>query len=211
MYEENAEIIQLSFNSTKDDERITFIDKGYWFNFKTGKIHYTCRIRPARAARFIKESDTELEVLQPDKLFVYPGKINCRIRWEEAKKRKVNSNDIATLLENAETDYTAVVNRVKESFRDPLSELNPAILIKLHKAFINGDHLVLEDEQGGLLTVADLSRDNAPTSGLLRVVLPAQPKRLALLVEVNDDTLSNLFSVKPLSIVTSDKVIRLLY
>ena len=211
MYEEDTEIIQLSFNSTKDDERMIFTDKGYWFNFKTRKIHYTCKIRPTKAARFIKENDTELEVLQPVKLFVYPGKANSRIRWKAAEKRKINSNDIAALLENAETDYTAVVNRMKETFRDPLAERTPAILIKLHKTFINGDHLVLEDEQGGLLTIADLPDDKTPTSELLRVILPAQPKQFALLVEVNDDIQSNLFSVKPLSIVTFDRIIRLLY
>ncbi|NDV82925.1 hypothetical protein [Bacteroides sp. 51] len=211
MYEKGAEIIQLSFNSTKDTEKMTFTDKGYWFNLKTGKIHYVCKIRPAKVVRFIKGNDTEPEVVKPKLMFVYPGEINSRIRWKEAKKRKVKSSDIKTLLGNAETDYAVVVNRMKESFKDPLAEPTPAVLIKLHKAFINGGHLVLEDGQGGLLTVMDLPEDNAPTSELLRAILPANPEGYALLVEVNEDIQSNLFSVKPLSIITSNRIIRLLY
>lgn len=211
MYEENAHIIQLSFNCTKDEEKRMFFDRGYWFNLKTGKIDYTHRIRPAKVERFIKEDNTEFHVLQPEILFVYPGKLNCRIRWEKAEKRRITPQDIATVLNSAETDYVKAVNRIKESFRDSLADRNPVILVKLHKTFINGDHLVLEDEQGGMLTVTDLSGDSTPTTELLQAILPTQPTGYALLVEVNDDIQTRLFSVKPLSIVNSDRIIRLLY
>lgn len=210
MYELDAEILQLSFNCIKDNEKMTFVDKGYWFDLKSRKIHYTYRTRPIRAARYIKDNNTEFDVLQPEKLFVYPGKTNCRIRWGTTERREVTPKDIAVLHEDAETDYAEIVSRTKEGFRDPLLEY-PAMLIKLHKTFINGDHLVLEDEKGGLLTVMDVPKDNTPTTELLRAVLPAQPVGCALLIEINDDLESDLFSVKPLSIITPDRIIRLLY
>ncbi|MDR0745878.1 MAG: hypothetical protein LBF17_05225 [Mediterranea sp.] len=211
MYEEDAEILQMSFNSTKDNDGWTFIDKGYWFDLKSRRIHYTCKIRPINAERYIKSADTEYDVLQPEILFVYPGKTNCRVRWRKAQRRVATSGDMAVLLESAETDYTDVISKLKESFRDPLAERTPTLLIKLHKAFIYDDHLVLEDERGGLLTVKDLSGDNTPTSELLRAILPAQSVGCALLAEVNDNLKSVLFSVKPLSVITPDRIIRLLY
>lgn len=211
MYEEDAELLQVSFYSIREHERETFMDKGYWFDLKSRKIHYTSKIRPKRAIRYIKGCDTEYDVLQPKILFIYPGRINCRIRWKETQRRAITSKDMAVLLESAETDYTDAVNRMKESFREPLANPAPALLIKLHKAFIHGDHLVLEDEHGGLLTVRDSSDDGAPTSELLRAVLPAQSVGCALLVEVNEDYRPVLFSVKPLSVITPDRIIRLLY
>jgi len=211
LYEENADIIQLSFESTKDVERMLFIDKGYWVNLKNGKIFYTRRQRPTRAAQYIKLPNSEFNVLQPQKLFVYPGKINNRIRWDEAQQREVTTDDRVKLLNYAELNYIQAVNTIKDSFKDPLADHTPTLLIKLHKTFVNGTYLVLEDEQGGLLTVADMSKDNAPTAELLRTILPSAPKDCALLVRVNDDTENDLFSVKPLSVITPNKIIRLLY
>jgi hypothetical protein len=211
MYEDDAEILQVSFNSVEEEEKLIFIDKGYWFDLKTRKIHYTCRFRPIISTRYVKSNDTEFDVLQPEKIFIYPGKINCRIRWMKAQRRSVTSKDMAVLLESAETDYTDAVSRIKESFRDPLAERTPVFLIKLHKAFIHADHLVLEDERGGLLTVKDLSEDRTPTLELLQAILPAESVGYALLVEVNDDSQSVLFSVKPLSVITPDRIIRLLF
>jgi len=211
MYEEGGEIIQLSFSSTKDLQRMSLTDKAYWFNLNTGRIHFTSKIRPIHAAKYIKENDTELDILQPEKLFVYPGRLNSRIRWDHIEKRKITPSDIKRVWEGAEDDYAGIITRVKENFRDPLAERSAAILLRLHKTFINGDHLVLEDEKGGLLTVKDLPEDDAPTSELLRTILPSNPERYALLVEVNDDLQTNLFSVKPLTIVNPDRIIRLLY
>lgn len=211
MYTENTEILQLSFNSTTDLKKRAFVDKGYWFDFKSRKIHYVCKIRAFRAARHIKRHNTEFDILKLKKLFLYPGKINNRVRWNAEVKRETTAKDIAVVIGSARTDYANVVNEIKENFREPLAERTPALLIKLHKAFINGDYLVLEDEQGGLLTVTDSPKDNTPTTELLQAILPAQPVGCALLVEVNDDLQSGLFSVKPLSFITPDKIIRLSY
>lgn len=211
LYETNTEIIQLSFNSIKDNEKKVFIDKGYWVNLNDGFVHYTSKTRPISAGQFIKKEDTEKEVLQPHLLFLQPGRINRRIRWDETETRSVNANDLTTLLGFAQINYTQMVQTIKECYRDPLTEQTPAFLIKLHKSFINGDHLVLEDEQGGLLTVMDLPGDDLPTTELLRTILPSQPDNCALLVQVNDDIENTLFSVKPLTIVTSDQIVRLLF
>lgn len=213
LYEWNTEIIQLSFNSIKDTEKRVFIDKGYWINLKDGHghVHYTSKTRPILAGKFIKKDDTEVNVLQPHLLFLQPGRVNRRIRWDKAERRLVTSNDLTTILGFAQTNYTEMVQFIKECYRDPLTEQTPAFLIKLHKSFINGDHLVLEDEYGSLLTVTDLPDDPLPTTELLRTILPSQADNCALLVQVNDDIENNLFSVKPLTIVTADRIVRLLF
>lgn len=211
LYEEGTEIVQLAFISTKNLNRRVYIDKAYWLNLKSREIQYTCKHRPMSVAKFITKNNTETAVLKANRLYTYPGKINRRIRWGKIEKREITSNEIATIHECAKADYSEVVRAIKESFREPLCERNPAILIKLHRAFINGDHLVLEDEKGAFLTVMDMPGDNMPTSELLQTILPAHPVGCTLLVQVNDDVDMDLFSVKPLSVITPDRIIRLLY
>jgi hypothetical protein len=212
MYKEDAEIIQLSFDRFDDQIKPVPVEKGYWFDLKTHEIHYTCRIRPRRGTQHVKSDDTEFDVLLPEMLFIYQGKVNRRIRWMKAQRRAITPKDLAVLLESAEPDYADAVSRIKETFRDPLIDHAPVLLIKLHKAFVQGDHLVLEDERGGLLTVMDNPvEDDNPTLELLRSILPAQSTGCALLVKVNNNIHLKLFSVKPLSIITPDKIIRLLF
>jgi hypothetical protein len=212
MYKEDAEIIQLSFDRFEEQKKPAPIERGYWFDFKTHEIHCTCRIRPIKGTQHVKSDDTEFDVLLPETLLIYPGKVNRRVRWTKAERRAVTPKDLAVILESAEADYADAVSRIKETFRDPLDNQTPVLLIKLHKAFVQDDHLVLEDEQGGLLTIMDdLADDKNPTAELLRAILPAQPTGYALLVKVNNDIRFKLFSVKPLSIITPDKIIRLMF
>lgn len=211
LFDDHAEIVQLSFVCIKDEDRRIFEDKGYWMSLKNGHIYMTRRLQPFDVAKHIRPGNSEFDVLQPERMFVYPGKLNRRIRWREAKRRTITPDDISAVLNHAEHHYTEMANAMKEFFRDPLAEQSPAVLIGLHQAFVNGDQLVLQDEYGGLLTVMDAPNDRYPTTTLFRSILPADPKGYALLVKVNNETDTGLFSVKPLSVIAPDRIIRLLF
>lgn len=211
LFEDHSEILQLAFVSRKEKEKYLFEDMGYWLDLKKGQILITRRFRPFGAAKYMKENNSEFDVLQLNRMFIYPGKINRRIRWKGVEKRTVTQNDISTVLNYAENNYTEMCNAMKESFRDPLAEQSPAALIKLHKVFANGEHLVLQDQFGGMLTVMDATNDKEPTEMLLQSILPAKPEGCALLIRVNHEIKTRLFSVKPLSIITPNRIIRLLY
>jgi hypothetical protein len=211
LYEENTEIIQLSYNSYDNAGRKAFIDEGYWFNLKSGKIYKSKNYRPYKALRYIKEENTCFEVLQIPKLFIYPGDVNPRARWESQKLRVTTDDDRIKVINSASADYAEVVRTAKSTVKNPLMEKNPVVLLKLNKAYLAGEHIVLKDTQGNRLTVVDLSGQQIYTETLLKSILPENCENHALTAMINNNIKTGMFSVTALSLITYDKIIRLLY
>jgi predicted nucleic acid-binding Zn finger protein len=211
LYEENAEIIQLSYNSYDNAGRKAFVDEGYWFNLKSGKIYKSKNYRPYRALRYIKEDNTCFEVLQIPELFVYPGDVNPRARWESQKLRLAANDDRIRVINAASDDYAEVVKTAKSTIKNPLMEKNPVVLLKLNRAYMAGDHIVLEDRQKNKLTVVDLPEHQIYTETSLKSILPEKCDDIALSAMINNNIKTGIFSVTALSLIVPDKIIRLLY
>jgi hypothetical protein len=211
LYEENAEIVQLSFNSYDNAGRKAFIDEGYWFNLKSGKIYKSKNYRPYSALRHIKEGNSCFEVMQLPELFIYPGDVNPRVRWESMKLRVVTDDDRAKVIKGSSADYAEVVKTAKSTIKNPLMDKNPVVLLRLNKAYIVGEHIVLEDKQGNKLTVLDFPEQQIYTETALKSILPGQCEDIALTAMINSDVKTGEFSVTALSLVAPDKIIRLLY
>jgi hypothetical protein len=211
LYEENAEIIQLSYNSYDDAGRKAVIDEGYWFNLKSGKIYKSKNYRPYKALKYIKEENTCFEALQIPELFIYPGDVNPRARWESQKFRAVTGEDRAKLIAAAVADYAEVVKTAKSTIKNPLMEKNPVVLIKLNRAYIAGEHVVLEDKDCNKLTILDLPSQQIFTQPMLKSVLPQDCGDFALTAMIDNDIKTGMFSITALSIITPNKIIRLLY
>jgi hypothetical protein len=211
MYEENAETVQLSYYSYDNVGRKAIIDEGYWFNLKSGKIYRSKNYRPYKALRYIKEENTCFEILQIPELFIYPGDINPRARWESHKLRLVTNDDRVKIINSASTNYAEMLKTVKASIKNPLSEKNPVVLLCLNKAYIVGEHIVLEDKNGNKITVADLTEQQIYTEMFLKSILPAQCENCALTAMINNNISTGMFYVTALSLIVPDKIIRLLY
>lgn len=211
MYEENAEIIQLSYNTYDNTARKAFIDEGYWFNLKTGRIYRSKNYRPYKALRYIKEENSCFEVLQIPELFIYPGDVNPRVRWESMKLRLATDADRVRVIDGASSDYAEVVKTAKSTIKNPLMEKNPVVLLKLNRAYPAGEHIVLEDTQGNRLTLADLPAQQIHTETILKSILPGRCEDAALAAMINNDLKTGIFSVTALSLIIPGKIIRLLY
>jgi hypothetical protein len=211
MYEKDAEIIQLSYNSYDNAGRKEFIDEGYWFNLQSGKIYKSKNYRPYKALRYIKEENSCFEILKIPELYIYPGNVNPRARWESGKLRLVTIDYRVKLINSASDDYAEIVKTAKSTIKNPLMEKNPVVLLKLNKACIVGKHVVLEDRHGNRITVADLPEQQIFTEMFLKSILPAECENIALTVMINNNIKTGIFSVTPLSLITADKIIRLLY
>jgi hypothetical protein len=211
MYEENAEIIQLSYYSYDNVGRRSFVDEGYWFNLGSGKIYRSKNYRPYKALRFIKEENTCFEILQIPELFIYPGDVNPRARWESHKLRLATNDDRIKVINSASSDYAAVVKSAKASIKNPLSEKNPVVLLKLNRAYLAGERVVLDDGLGYRLTVCDLPDQEIYTEMFCKHVLPGICDNLALTAMINNNLSTGEFSVTALSLIAPDKIIRLLY
>lgn len=211
LYEENAEIVQLSFDSYDNLARKEYVDEGVWLNLSNGKIYKTKNYRPYRAAKYIKEDNTAFNVLKISNLYIYPGDQNPRIRWEnnEVSERNITSEDFSKILPFSKDNFPEMIKLVKNTIKNPLMDKNPVVMISVAKSFINEETLIVEDKSGNKLIINDI--DNSNTTAQLRTFLPASTENLALTVMIHNDLESGLLFAQPLSVITPNKIIRLLY
>lgn len=211
-YEENVDLLQLSFNSYNNEARKEFVDEGQWINLKDGKIYKTKNFRPYKASNYIKADNTNFKKLFLNEMHIYPGDMNPRVRWEGiGEQNDVDSIVLKTVLSFASDNYTDTLKVVKNFIKNPLNDKNPVALLHLAKSFINGDKLVIEDSKGNKLTMDDIDVQQMPTVNQLKNFLPAAPQNMALLVMFNNDIKTGLFYAQPLSLITEDRIIRLMY
>ena len=111
----------------------------------------------------------------------------------------------------AVNDYAELVKAVKSSIKNPLMDKNPVALIRLHKAYIIGNHIVLEDESGNKLTLKDSDYFDNTVENTLHAILSPEMNGYCMTVMFENNIESGLFSAHPLSILTGEKIIRLLY
>ncbi len=213
LYEENGELLQLSFNSYNNAARKEYCDDGFWINMKSGRFYKTTNYRPYKAAKYIKEANSTFDLLQVKELYVYPGDHNPRVRWENeaVSSRKIKSSDLARVRSFAATDYAMALKAIKNTIKNPLMDKHPVLLLSLHKAYQNNDNLVIEDKQGNKLTLKDIAEQGVSSSTNLKALLPACAEGYALLVMINNDVQSGLLSAQAMSLITSEKIVRLLY
>ena len=211
LYEENTKLIQLSFYNYDDVARKEFIDEGFWLNLNSGKIYKSMNYRPYKAKNYIKEENSFFDVLNIKELYIYPGDINPRARWDNFTIAQKTLENIQKAHSFAAKNYAELVKTVKSSMKNPLMDKNPVVLIELHKASIWGEHVVLEDLDGNKLTIKDSDNFDITIENTLQAILSHDMTGFSMAVMFENDIESGLFSARPLSIITRDKIIRLLY
>ncbi|RTE10550.1 SWIM zinc finger family protein [Paenibacillus whitsoniae] len=207
-----AELLQLSFRSSANAARGEYIDEGYWVDLQNGHIHTTRTYRPFRAAKYIREDDSVFQVVQAKELAQYPGGLNARVRWEEAKLREPDPDDLKKIHTFAHRSFPEVIKMVKNQLKSPLADKHPIVF--LHFAEIkrsDTNSYVLLDEQGKQLSLTDITFLGEPTTGLLAMLNKVHLQGHAMLVMFEHNWQQNRLEAQPLSIVTADEVIRLLY
>ena len=210
LVQSNVELIQLYFNSYIDEARKEFVDLGLWINLKTGQIQETRNYRPFRAAKHIKEDDSFFSVISTKELYVYPGDYNPRIRWEEKTVRDIKPGDYIKILSLAVESFPGLVKTVKDRLKNPLSDKNPAALVKYSLIGKLGKHLMAEDKEGERLVLEDMSGE-PPTCYMIHSIPRKDLENRALLVRFFHNMDSGNLRVQPLAIVTDRKILRFAY
>jgi hypothetical protein len=206
----DVELLQLAFNSHDDVARQEYVDTGAWMNLNTGRIQITQNFRPYKAAKYIKSDDSFFQIAQVKELCVYPGDVNPRIRWEGMLPRPLEPRDLAKAREHARSDFAAVVKEVKMNLKGPLADKQPIYALRFRRIGEVEGVPVVEDERGERLTMTDTGMTEEPTScHLLRLVPPLLHEEQVLVARFRHDLDRRKLQVKPLSIVTSNSVVRL--
>jgi hypothetical protein len=207
-----VELLQLAFNSHDDWTRREFVETGAWLNLQSGAVQLTRNFRPYHAAKFIREDDTCFHVMVCPELFVYPGNLNPRVRWEAGEPRNATAADYARSRELAKADLKTVIKDVKTQLKSPLGDRRPVALVKYRALGKAGDEIVIEDAAGERLVLADDGYPGDPaTLPLLPMMSADVHQEQAMLVRFHHDLDSQRLSAKPLSIVTATDVLRLTY
>ncbi|MFO0943733.1 MAG: hypothetical protein U0930_23605, partial [Pirellulales bacterium] len=206
----NVEMMQLAFNCCDDRSRQEFIDSGIWIDLASGKLYCTKNYRPYKAAKFIKAEDSFFQVAQIPELFIYPGDMNQRIRWEGMTTRPTIDKDFAAIKKFAQADFAAMAKQVKGNLKGPLSEKQPVCLLKFKRIGMVEETLCVEDVSGNRLTMTDRGiAEEPPSLQLLRLVPSESLVDQVLIARFRHDFDTKRLEVKPLAIVTSNDVVRL--
>lgn len=210
LVQNNVELMQIAFNTHDDAARLEIVDTGIWVELQSGNVYTTKNYRPYHAVKFIKEEDSFFQIAQIDQLYIYPGDLNQRIRWQAAKSRAVDPKDFAAIHERAEADFAAFTKLIKNNLKGPLSEKQPVCLLRFKQIGKVNEQYVIEDANGNRITLTDRGIREEPRSLHLLPYLPAESLyNQTLAGRFRHDLDSRRLELTPLAIITQHEIIRL--
>ena len=146
-------------------------------------------------------------------LFRSPGEGNRRIRWESAASRPLSPEERQALPGLAQPDLAAAVKLAKGQMKNTLLPKFLAVLAPIGRLGKIGEAFVLEDPAGGRVELRDRAEDGGDHASvrcldLLPAAIPAGSALFGLLFY---DEADRHICLHPYSVVTPERVIRLLY
>lgn len=198
LYRENAELAQLSFEVLYDDARKEYIDIGWWIDLETGDISKTENFRPLKALKYVKQSDTCFDVVTTPELYLYPGDVNRRIRWDSSDLRNITDSDIKKIINFASDDINALIKGAKNYIKNPLSPDSVTVLFKCD-SIVDSDGTLFVKSGNVYVELVDITEDN----------LKVLPQADAMTAQIS--VRNGVVFARPLSLVTYNQIIRLRY
>jgi hypothetical protein len=210
LVETNVELVQLAFNTYDDPARQEIIDTGIWMTLGNGAIRVTQTLRPYKALKHIKSDDSVFSVVQVPELCSYPGGPNPRIRWETMTTRPLEPRDLQTICSWARPNFASAIKEAKSAIMNPLADKCPVIPIHFRQIGKIGNLMVAEDADGERLVLCDDGIDEEPASCPLLSLLPQELLvGQVLIARFYHDYAQHALRIKPLSLVTSEQIVRL--
>lgn len=208
LVEAGPELMQLAFLTWPDGALQAEVDLGVWLDLGSGTLHYTEKVRPKKAR--LTPDDSEFQIQKVEKLYLYPGQLNRRVRWERAEGRETTNEDFAKAVSHAKP-VAELLKPVRDQLKSPLSDKTPYSLVQFSVLGRVGDELVLEDADGGRLRLVEAPGEEVPeVLPLLDRVPPQFTRDGAILGRWMQDLDKEIIGLVPLAILKPDEdVIRL--
>jgi hypothetical protein len=213
LVENDVSLAQLSFNTYDDSARREFIDTGVWMNLGSGRIVTTNTYRPYKVADRIKGEDSFFQVAGVSELFVYPGDVNPRVRWEEMVPRPLEDKDYQLIREHAHDDISALVKSVKGQLKAPLADKSPVYAVRYQTIAESDDaELIVEDKGGNRLLLSDRNaHGERGTCELLRLLPQSLLAGQVMIARFYHDLNTQLLTARPLALVTDTNIVRMAF
>lgn len=208
---ENVSLMQLSFWVTFDKARNEYIDTGCWADLETGEISLTYNYRPLKALKYVKQEDTVFGVAQAASAVYYPGEGNKRVRWDSARIRPADPEDLGRLRGYAVKSLAPEIKKVKNILKNTLADPMVFGLYAYTSIGRTSDGLVLTDPAGDTILLGSMPEMEDTIQHLSMLPDAELLENQVLLGGVYYDKAMRRMRLQPLSIVTQDSLIRLLY
>lgn len=207
----DADLIQLSFWVTYDAAGKEYIDTGCWADLASGEVFVTRNYRPLKALKYVKQEDTVFGVAHVPMAACYPGEGNLRIRWDSARLRPVESGDLQKLHALAGTSLAAEAKTAKNLLKNALADPMYIRLISFALLGKTGDGFALETEGGETIALGDAPGMEPSTDRLALLPEEGYLQHQVLLGAFYYDGGAGRLKMQPLSIITKENIVRLLY
>lgn len=207
----DADLIQLSFWVDYDAPGKEYIDIGCWADLDSGEIFVTRNYRPVKALKYIKQEDTVFGVAHVPMAACYPGEGNLRIRWDAARFRPVEKEDLQKLHALAGTSLAAEAKAAKNLLKNALADPLYIRLISFALLGKAGDGYALKTESGETIALGDAPGMEPSTDRLALLPEEGYLQHQVLLGAFYYDSKEGRLKMQPLSIITREDVVRLLY
>lgn len=209
---ENASLLQLSLDISFDAVKKEYAERGWWIDLDTGELVRTLNLRPAKALKYVKAEDSCFAVLETPLLYRYPAAYDRRVRWEDAAFRPATAEDRHKLLAFA-AGVPDAVKAAKEQFKNTLAEKYRPALLSVSALGCVGDTPVLADAAGSRIVLQNRPQDGADHAAVETLrhlpLVPGAP--CAVFGLLFCDEAAHAVCFHPYSVVTPERVIRLLY
>ena len=212
---EQVRLAQLSFDVAFDPAKKEYVERGWWIDLDSGSLFQTRNLRPMKALKHVKGEDSRFGVLEVPELYIYPGEGDRRVRWESASAipRPLTAEEQAALPALAQPGLAAAVKLTRGSIKNTLAPKFLAVLVPVGALGKVGEDFVLEDPAGDRIVLRDRPEDGPDHASTARLAmlpeaLPAGSALFGLMFYHQGD---RSLCLHPYSVVTPEKIIRLLY
>lgn len=207
----DADFMQLSFWCTYDEARKEYIDTGAWADLADGTVYMTYNYRPVKALKYVKQEDSVFGVAHVDSAACYPGQGNLRIRWNSAQLRGGTKEDLGKLRKMAVASLAAEAKNVKNTLKNALAD--PVLLRMVAFSGIGkiGNSYVLKNAAGETVALGDAPGIEPSSERLGLLGDEGLLEDQVLLGAFYYDGAARRLKLQPLSIITENDVVRLLY
>ncbi|MDE6917946.1 MAG: hypothetical protein K2P39_14255, partial [Lachnospiraceae bacterium] len=207
----NASLMQLSFWVTYDEARKEFIDTGCWADLDTGEVYMNYNYRPVKSLKHVKQEDSVFGVAKVPSAVFYPGDGNVRVRWDGSQIRGYEKEDYEAVFAHAVTSVKQEAKAVKNFLKNAMTQPMMIKLIAFNRIGKIGEDFVLEDKNNDTILLGDMPDMEETIVRLSMLPSAALLENQVLLGAFYYRKENRRLMLQPLSIITHDAVVRLLY
>lgn len=206
LYRENVELIQVAYKSFRDISSEKSIEEGILLNICTGEIYKTQGYKVYKPKSSLKE-DMVLSILEVDRIYVFPGDKNPKVKIENFNYRRLRPLDLDNIKKHAKDDFSYVVKEAKSQIKDILKDKNPFYILKVFSIRKNKNNQLAIFDKNDNAILLKFESLRFLVESLKRVQLINQ----SLVCYFDYDIEENIFFGVPVAIINDENIISLFY